>query len=152
MAKEKAKNLIPMSKRSPKERKELGSKGGKKSAEKKKQQRTLSEIVSRIFNMPLSSLSEEEKEALKGADFTEDEITNGVAIGNKLIRMALSPDVEDNVRLRAIATIYKIIDTQKIDITTNGKDITREPLLIEVIDSREQVVQEEDDAEETTSN
>ncbi|WP_337377982.1 hypothetical protein, partial [Prevotellamassilia timonensis] len=31
------------------------------------------------------------------------------------------------------------IDGQKVDVTTNGKDVAKEPLVVQVIDSREQV-------------
>jgi hypothetical protein len=38
------------------------------------------------------------------------------------------------------------INMQKMDITTNGKDVTMSPVQIEVIDKREQVLKESEDA------
>lgn len=37
---------------------------------------------------------------------------------------------------------------KKLDVTTNGKDIAREPLMVEIIDSREQVDTDNNDEEE----
>ena len=37
---------------------------------------------------------------------------------------------------------------KKLDVTTNGKDIAREPLMVEIIDSREQVDTDDNDEEE----
>ena len=141
-----------MSKRSQEERKRLGSKGGKNSAEAKKVRKAMTDILNQMINQPLPLNQKKARDALRRMGFAADEATNGALINLQLLNLALGGNIDTRVKLKAIEMIHKFIDGQKIDITTNGKDMQREPIVIEVIDSREQVDKETEDEGQDTDN
>lgn len=138
-------NLVPMNKQSPEIRRELGRKGGIKSAQAKKAKRAMAEVLSQMINSPLTLDKSNAIEALHKIGIEGEEATNGALINLQLLNLALSNQVDNKTKLKAIELIHKFVDGQKIDITSNGKDIQQEPILIEVIDSREQVDSETDE-------
>ncbi len=145
-------NLIDMSKRSQEERKRLGSKGGKNSAEAKKVRKAMADILSQMINQPLPLNQKKARDALRKMGFTADEATNGALINLQLLNLALGGNVGVRDKLKAIEMIHKFVDGQKIDITTNGKDVKTDTVIVEVIDSREQVDKETEDEEQDTDD
>lgn len=137
-----------MSKRSQEERKRLGSKGGRNSAEAKKVRKAMADILNQMINQPLPLNQKKARDALRKMGFTADEATNGALINLQLLNLALGGNIDVRVKLKAIEMIHKFVDGQKIDITTNGKDVKREPIIVEVIDSSEQVDRETDEEEQ----
>ena len=134
-----------MSKRSQEERKRLGSKGGKNSAEAKKVRKAMADILNQMINQPLPLNQKKARDALRKMGFTAEEATNGALINLQLLNLALGGNIDVRVKLKAIKMIHKFVDGQKIDITTNGKDVKREPIIVEVIDSSEQVDRDTDE-------
>lgn len=143
--KKKEVNLIPMNKQPPEVRRELGHKGGIKSAQVRKTKRAMADVLSQMINSPLPIEKGNAIEALREMGIDGEEATNGALLNMQLLNLALSNQVDDKTKLRAIELIHKFVDGQKLDVTTNGKEINQAPLLIEVIDKREQVESDEDD-------
>ena len=106
------------------------------------------EILNAMINQPIAANQKKAREALKKLGINSADATNGALINLQLINLALSGQVDAKVKLRAIELIHRFVDGQKLDVTTNGKDITREPLMVEIIDSREQVNTDDNDEEE----
>lgn len=120
-------NLIPFTSEQSREKaKENGRKGGIASGVAKREKRTLKEILEEIGNQIIESKN--------GEKHTKKEVAC-LQQYNKAI----------NGDLNAFLALAKIQGelTEKIDATTNGKDIVSEPIRIEVIDKREQVRKEE---------
>ncbi len=142
---EKRKNLITMAMRSEEERKQLASKGGKRSGEVRRMRRELADILIQMINHPLPKDNRQAREALRKMGISPDEATFGASINLQLINLALNRKADHNTNLRAIEAIYKHVEGEKIDITSGGKELSREPLVIEVIDRREQVAEKADE-------
>ena len=142
--KKKEVNLIPMNKQSPEVRRELGRKGGIKSAQVKRSKRAMADVLAQMINSPLPIEKGKAMEALRKMGVNGEEATNGALINLQLLNLALSNQVDNKTKLKAIELIHKFVDGQKLDVTTNGKEINQAPLLIEVIDKREQVESDED--------
>lgn len=117
-------NLNPI--RSKKKARELGAKGGVASGKAKREKKTLRQI--------LDMIGEETIRTTDGKTITKD-----AAMCIKQFNNAINGD------LNAFMAICKLRGelTDKTDITTNGKDIVAEPIVVEVIDKREQVKTEE---------
>ena len=127
-------NLVPMNKQPPEVRKELGSKGGKNSGKIRREKRAMYEILNAMINQPIAANQKKAREALKNSA----DATNGALINLQLINLALSGQVDAKVKLRAIELIHRFVDGQKIDVTTNGKDVTKiqsEPLQLHIVTS-----------------
>lgn len=142
-------NLIPMSERSPDFRKASGRKGGLNSAKVKRERKAMSDILRLMIDQPVDKHNDGILNALKKIGITSEEATNGALINLQLINLALSSSVDEKTKLRAIELIHKFLDGQKVDVTTNGRDVVQKPFVIEVIDSREQVNEEDDEKEES---
>lgn len=99
-------NLIPNNMRTPTERRELARKAGKASGKARREKRTLKELV----EIALS------KQNTNSKGETE---SNKMIIMIQLVNKAVKGD------LKAISLIRDILneDAQKVDITTNGKEI-----------------------------
>ena len=138
-------NLIPMNKRPPEVRKKLGSKGGKRSAKARREKRAMADVLRMMIEQPIPSNQKKAKEALEKLGITSKDATNAALINLQLVNLALSSSVEDRVKLKAIELIHRFLDGQKVDVTTNGKEVAKEPLIVQVIDSREQVDKPEDE-------
>lgn len=139
-----------MNKQPPEVRKEMGRKGGYASGRAKREKKAMAEILRMMIDQPIDKANATVVSALKKVGISSEEATNGALINLQLMNLALSSSVDEKTKLRAIEMIHRFIDGQKVDVTTNGKEVTHEPLVIEVIDSREQVIKddEEDDEEE----
>lgn len=142
-------NLIPMNKQPPEVRRKLGSKGGKNSGRKRREKRAMYEILDAMINQPIAANQKRAREALKKLGIDSEDATNGALINLQLINLALSGQVDAKVKLRAIELIHRFIDGQKFDVTTNGKDVVKDPLIVQVIDNRNQV---DDINDEDTDN
>lgn len=145
MTKNKDYNLVPMNKQPPEIRKEMGRKGGLKSGEVRRARRAMVDLLNQMVNQPLPTSQKKAREALAKFGFSGEEATNGALINLQLMNLALSNQVENKTKLRAIEMIHKFIDGQKFDVTTDGKSLNQAPLLIEIIDKREQVNEEKED-------
>lgn len=132
-------NLIPMNKQPPEVRKKLGSKGGKNSAKVRKEKRAMADVLRMMIEQPIPSNQKKAIESLKKLGITSTDATNAALVNLQLVNLALSNSVDNKTKLRAIELIHRFIDGQKVDVTTNGKDVAKEPLVVQVIDSREQV-------------
>ena len=101
--------------------------GGKKSAQVRAAYKSVREV--------LMDLSAQEHTNGKGQKAQGFEI-----IGRKLFSMAQQGNT------KAMDMYLKLCGelTNHIDVTTNGKEIVNEPIIVEVIDKREQVEQNED--------
>ncbi|WP_444355656.1 hypothetical protein [Prevotellamassilia timonensis] len=117
-------NLIPMNKQPPKVQRELSRKGGRNSGKSRREKRAMADVL---------------RKALKKLGISSADATNAALINLQLVNLALSSSVDNKTKLRAIELIHRFIDGQKVDVTTNGKDVAKEPLVVQVIDSREQV-------------
>jgi hypothetical protein len=142
-------NLVPMNKQPPEVRKKLGSKGGKNSGKIRREKRAMYEILNAMINQPIAANQRRAREALKKLGIDSEDATNGALINLQLINLALSGQVDAKVKLRAIELIHRFIDGQKFDVTTNGKDVVKDPLIVQVIDNRNQV---DDTNDEDTDN
>lgn len=142
-------NLVPMNKQPPEVRKKLGSKGGKNSGKIRREKRAMYEILNAMINQPIAANQRRAREALKKLGIDSEDATNGALINLQLINLALSGQVDAKVKLRAIELIHRFIDGQKFDVTTNGKDVVKDPLIVQVIDNRNQV---DDINDEDTDN
>ncbi len=138
-------NLIPMNKQPPEVRKKLGSKGGKRSAKVRREKRAMADVLRMMIEQPIPSNQKKAREALEKLGITSKDATNAALINLQLVNLALSSSVEDRVKLKAIELIHRFLDGQKVDVTTNGKEVAKEPLIVQVIDSREQVDNPEDE-------
>lgn len=101
--------------------------GGKKSAQVRAAYKSVREV--------LMDLSAQEHTNSKGQKAQGFEI-----IGRKLFSMAQQGNT------KAMDMYLKLCGelTNNVDVTTNGKAIVNEPIVVEVIDKREQVEQEEE--------
>ena len=138
-------NLIPMSKQPPEVRKQLGSKGGFNSGKVRRERRAMAEILCLMMNKPISKSHAAAKKALAQIGISSKDATNGALVNLQLVNLALSSQVDARTKLRAIEMIHQFIDGRKLDITSQGKEIRKGPLIVQVIDSREQVETQEDD-------
>ena len=122
-------NLIPASKRSKSEARENGRKGGRKSGQVRREKKEFREYL---------------KSALETEFVVKDKKTGKnkrVSIKEQVINVLINKSIKD-ADLNSIKFVFEVmgeLPAQKIDHTTNGKDIAREPLTIEIIDSRDQV-------------
>lgn len=140
-------NLIPMNKQPPEVQRELSRKGGRNSGKSRREKRAMAEILRMMIDQPIDKANATIVSALKKVGISSEEATNGALINLQLMNLALSSSVDEKTKLRAIEMIHRFIDGQKVDVTTNGKEVTHEPLVIEVIDSREQVIKDDEDEE-----
>lgn len=84
-------NLIPGNKRSKKEVREIGSKGGKASVESRRRKKALREILKSCLDMQISEIEDESvrRTIQAAANSTDGSITIGEAIINGLVVQAI---------------------------------------------------------------
>lgn len=111
----------------PTEAREQGSRGGKKSAEVRAAYKSVKEVL-----LDLSSQVHTNGKGQKAQGFE--------IIGRKLFSMAQQGNT------KAMDMYLKLCGelTNNVDVTTNGKAIVNESIVVEVIDKREQVEQGEE--------
>lgn len=106
----------------------IARKGAIKSAEVRKQSKTAKEIAEAILN---------------GEHKLKD---GGTATGKEMILMKQLEKAVQEKNLESAKFLLKLAGedvSDHVDITSNGKSINPEPLLIEVIDSRDKVSKDE---------
>jgi len=83
-----------------------------------------------------------------------DEIKDALRIGTIKTKVTIRQKLFKSDNPTALLAVYRMLATQeerdaismnRTDITTNGKDLKVEPLVVEVIDKREQVDKEEEE-------
>lgn len=132
-------NLIPMNKQPPEIQRELSRKGGRNSGKSRREKRAMADVLRMMIEQPIPANQRNAVQALKKVGISSADATNAALINLQLVNLALSSSVDNKTKLRAIELIHRFIDGQKVDVTTNGKDVAKEPLVVQVIDSREQV-------------
>lgn len=132
-------NLIPMNKQPPEVQRELSRKGGRNSGKSRREKRAMADVLRMMIEQPIPANQRNAVQALKKLGISSADATNAALINLQLVNLALSNSVDNKTKLRAIELIHRFIDGQKVDVTTNGKDVAKEPLVVQVIDSREQV-------------
>lgn len=85
-------NLIPRTTLSTEEAKRMGSKGGKKSAEKRRQNKTFKELCSTFANSKLTNAEFQAK--LKNLGIEDEELTNKTAMMVSLYMQVLKGNVK----------------------------------------------------------
>lgn len=91
-------NLIPITKRTPREQREISSKGGKASAEAKRKRKTMKEQTELLLSLPLRD--NKVKERLKGLGFETEDIDNQMATLMIQLDKALNGDIKSLELLR----------------------------------------------------
>ncbi len=85
-------NLIPNSKRTPKELREMTSKGGKRSGEVRRQQKTFRELFTNFLNKQVTM--DKLKEQMEQFGFTDKEIINKNALVLAQFREAMNGNIK----------------------------------------------------------
>jgi len=128
-----------------KEGKKFDSKGGASAVEIreaiKMKKRTEAEVYEYIASLPLPDDLKEIHKTFDKYGVPINERTLAAATAMNMHRIALGNSKE---AIAAASQIHRSRTDGKLDITTNGKDIKHEPLIIEVIDTKEQVRKEEE--------
>ena len=113
-----------------------------KARRERKELKSACAILASMLEQPLKNA--DAKTALKGVG-----IENPTHLDGIMYRVLAKAQKGD---LKAVELLLKLagkdedrehLTGQKIDVTTNGKDIVAEPIVVEVIDKREQVKTEE---------
>ena len=148
-----AENLIPMNRQPPEVRKEMGKRGGLAKARNRRNRKAMSEILKGMLDLPIPKSQAKMRTALKRMGVNAEDASNLALVCLQLINLTMSQNSDAKTKLRAIELIHRFTEGDKLDITTNGKDVAHEPLIVQVIDSREQVdKEEEEDRDEDTDN
>ena len=132
-------DLVPMNKQPPEVQREFSRKGGRNSGKSRREKRAMADVLRMMIEQPIPANQRNAVQALKKLGISSADATNAALINLQLVNLALSSSVDNKTKLRAIELIHRFIDGQKVDVTTNGKDVAKEPLVVQVIDSREQV-------------
>lgn len=129
-----------MNKQPPEVQRKLSRKGGRNSGKSRREKRAMADVLRMMIEQPIPAANQRKAvQALKKLGISSSDATNAALINLQLVNLALSSSVDNKTKLRAIGLIHRFIDGQKVDVTTNGKDVAKEPLVVQVIDSREQV-------------
>ena len=83
-------NLIPVTKRTPREQIEISKKGGQASAKKKKEQKTMREMMRMLLGLPVGDSNKAKLKTL-GVENEEDQ-TNKCMVAVGLMRKAMTGD------------------------------------------------------------
>lgn len=120
-----SKNLIPNSKRTPSELREMTRKGGKASVIARRKKKVLRELIDVVFNMDVSDGEIREQLLLMG--IPDNECTNQMALVVSMFRKALNGDVQAFNTLRDTAGQKPKEQTeviQKLDV--DNRPLTQE--------------------------
>ncbi len=134
-------NLIPMNKQPPDVRKKLGSKGGRNSGKSRREKRAMADVLRMMIEQPIPANQRNAVQALKKLGISSADATNAALINLQLVNLALSSSVDNKTKLRAIELIHRFIDGQKVDVTTNGKDVAKiqsDPLQLHIVTSTDE--------------
>lgn len=85
-------NLIPVTKRTPREQKEISSKGGKASAEARRKRKTMKEQVELLLSLPLKDKTAQKKLKMLGIDV--DNLDNQMAMMVVQLNKAMKGDMQ----------------------------------------------------------
>lgn len=123
-----------------KEGKKFDSHGGSAAAQvsnrNQREKRTEAEVYDYIASLPLPDDMKEIHKTFDKYGVPVNDRTLAAATAINMHRLSLGNGRE---AIAAAGQIHRSRTDGKLDITTNGKDIKSEPLIIEVIDSREQI-------------
>lgn len=136
------KNLIPNSQRTPKELKEMTSKGGKRSGEIRREKKTLAETLNKFLQMQPTGKSKTQLEQL---GLQADEITNQALFAISVFKNGCSGNN------KAMEMIAEIIDGNKkkdLEIEKQKQEIER--LKLEQEKLRQELGQGKDSYEDLT--
>lgn len=128
------------------ELKDMSRKGGIKSGEQRRKKKLLREVLLDIMNNPVPKNQKSLISALMDFGVKKNEATYVSCICLQLLNISMSSKVEPQYKLKSIELINKIIEGNKMDITSNGKDVIGVPLTIEVIDKKEQITSNDEDS------
>ena len=98
-------NLIPNSKRTPSELREITSKGGKKSGESRRRKKTMRQVMDMLLEMPANTPDDWELLANLGLnldEIDEDTVNNILVVNAALLKNAKQGDVASIKELRSI--------------------------------------------------
>lgn len=98
-------NLIPVSKRTKSEAREISSKGGKKSGESRRRKKTMKQVMDMLLEMPANTPDDWELLANLGLNFDEideDTVNNILVVNAALLKNAKQGDVASIKELRNI--------------------------------------------------
>ena len=98
-------NLIPNSKRTPSELREITSKGGKKSGESRRRKKTMKQVMDMLLEMPANTPDDWELLANLGLnldEIDEDTVNNILVVNAALLKNAKQGDVASIKELRSI--------------------------------------------------
>lgn len=82
-----------------------------------------------------------------------EQIKDALAVSKRKVLVSIRSKLYKSENPTALLALYKMlctpeerdaISSSKADITTNGKDINQEPLVVEIIDKREQIEEAEE--------
>lgn len=118
---------------------EISRKGGLKSAEIRRKKREMKEILDAMLSCTVPKIKKAQKESFENMGVNGEDVTYMAELCLQMYKDATSQENDPRARLKAIELIHKIIDGNKIDITSGGEKIAHEPITIEVIDSRSKV-------------
>ena len=102
------KNLIPNSKRTPKELREIAKKGGKKSVEVRRKRKAMKEQMEMLLTLPLKNTKL--KKQLQEIGINEKEIDNQMALIVSLYQTALRGGTNS---VQAFNTIMEIVNEKQ---------------------------------------
>lgn len=111
------KNLIPMNKRSKKEVREIGRKGGVKSGQVRREKKEMREVAQMVLNL-LPKISKSNKEALASLGIPENEMTLQLIAVYRQSQKAASGDLKALEFLRDTAGEKP---TDKVDVNEVNK-------------------------------
>lgn len=134
-------NLIPMNKQPPEVQRELSRKGGRNSGKSRREKRAMADVLRMMIEQPIPANQRNAVQALKKVGISSADATNAALINLQLVNLALSSSVDNKTKLRAIELIHRFIDGQKVDVTTNGKDVAKiqsDPLQLHIVTSTDE--------------
>ena len=110
-------NLIPITKRTPREQKEISSKGGKASAEAKRRRKSMKEQAELLLSLSVQSPSA--KEMMTKLGIEEDEQTNQMAILISMLNTSL--DKKSKAKVQAATFLRDTSGNKPIDVVEVNK-------------------------------
>lgn len=132
-------NLIPMSERTPKERKKIAGQGGTASGKARRKIRDIKEAC-RIMNS-LSALDKHTKKAMIESGLSDEECTTQIEYLFSMLRRA-------NKGSEKAAALYAEIqgwtDNKEPEQPSTTVNVTNGQMVVEIVDSRDKVERNED--------
>jgi hypothetical protein len=134
------------------ERIKQAAKGGEKSGETRRKKKKLKEVLDLMLSCKIKDVGKAEMKEYQAMGIDGDDITYMAKLGKQLYDDATDLGNETRDRIRAIEAIHKIVEGNKLDITSGGEKIKQDPITIEVIDSRDKVETPEEETDNETED